>query len=139
VPLKTSHTLQQLALGVSAADLRGAHNEPAALPNLTAQAQLLVDYDYTPGRLATLYLPNGDPGDEPGEQECLEILRIESAQPLQFMDATRGVLVTLLAGRDLRPYFTDSALIAMELALLKEVRAAADEARIDAHLGGAHE
>lgn len=137
--MKTSYTLQQLALGVCAADLRGDGNEPAALPTLTIPTQLLVDYEYTAGRLPALYLSNGDPGDEPGEQECLDILRIESAQPLQFLDATRGVLVTLLAGRDLRAYFTEGALIGMELALLKEVRAAAAEARVDAHLSGERE
>lgn len=139
--MKTSHTLQQLALGVFAGDLRGAYAEPVALPTLTAPVQLTVDFDYTPARLPTLYLPNGDPGDDPGEQECLDIGRIESARSLHFLDNERGVLLTLVAGSgcDLRPFFTDSALIALELALLKEVRAAADEARLDTYLAGERE
>lgn len=130
--MKTSYTFPYLALGVCAADLRGERNEPAALPVLTAPAQLLVDYDYTAPRLAAMYLPNGDPSDEPGEQECLDILRIKSAQPLHFADAERGVLVTLAAGSDLRPYFTDRGLIAMELALLKQMRENRADAFVDA-------
>lgn len=135
--MKTSYPLRQLALAVTAAD-RCSEAGVAAVPILTTPAQLLVDYDYTPGRLAQLYLPNGDPGDEPGEQECLDIGRIESAGQLHFADAERGVIVTLVggAGRDLRPYFTDSGLIVMELALLKQVRAAAGESRLDAYLAG---
>lgn len=136
--MKTSHTLHQLALGVVAADLLCERDEPAALPILAGPASLLVDYDYTAPRLPAMYLPNGDPGDEPGEQECMEITRIESAAPLHFADAERGVLVTLTAGigRDLRPYFTDSGLIVIELAVLRGVRAEADQDRIDAYLAG---
>lgn len=105
-----------------------------AEPELTGPGHLLVEYEYTPPRALVLMLPNGDPGDEPEEREELTILRIAAIAPLHFSADDNGLLLTLTAGRDLREYFTEPELVEIELALLKQVRADHDEARIDAYL-----
>lgn len=134
--MKTPYTLSKFALGVVALDTLARGYEPAAVAHMTAPARLLVDCDYTPP--PKLYRHNGEPGDEPDPQECLDIMRIESAGQLHFADPDRGVIVTLMAGfgRNLVPYFTDSGLIVMELDLVKGRRAEAGEARIDRYQAG---
>lgn len=128
--MKTSYLLHRHTIGVVAVD-DGGCIELATVASLIGPTQLLVDCDYTPP--PRLYLVNGEPDDEPDPQECLDIMRIESATPLYYTNQAEGVAVTLMAGAgyNLCPYFTDSGLIVMELALLKDVRAAADQTRID--------
>lgn len=130
----TSYHLHDMPLGVAAFDLGFL----CASPQLTAPALLTVGYDYTAPRLPAMYLANGDPGDEPGDDEALEILMIESAAPLHFADREEGVLVTLVAGpgRDLRGYFTDSGLIVIELGVLAIRRGDAGQARLDRYEAG---
>lgn len=128
----TTYLLHRLPLGVAAFDL----GYLCAQPQLNAPAELLVGYAFSAARQPALYLPNGDPGDEPGQHELLDILLIESGAPLHLSDRDNGVLVTLVAGygRDLRNYFTEEGLLAIEVGVLKELRADAGQDRVDAYL-----
>lgn len=128
----SSHLLKTWRLGVGPVGLGGFWCVADAV--LTEPAWLDVDYEYTPPREAVLTLPNGDPGDEPEEREDLTILRIVARAPLHFTGDGRALLLTLVAGVNLCDYFTDEALVEIELAMLKRVRADHEDARLDAYL-----
>lgn len=127
---KLSYFMQSMAIGVCPVDL--SYCTAHAL--LTEPAMLDIEFMYTPERLAATHKSNGDPDDEPGEQEDLVITSIRAKHALVFNDPDEGVGVTLAAGRNMVNHMTDGVLDLLELELLKEVRKAPDLARLDAYL-----
>lgn len=104
-----------------------------SIPLLVEPRRLTIEYVYSPAIDEAPTLPNGDPGDPPVQAELL-ILAMRAPYPLEFADG-KGVRVTLDAGLDLRDYFTEDAMVKIELEILKQIRSTAAEAALDAYLG----
>lgn len=103
-------------------------------PELTTPtARLTAEYHYSPAIEEAATRPNGDPGDAPQQAE-LDVHALFAPVALHFADE-EGVQVTLPARYDLRRCLSTAALIQIELAILKQIRGAAEEAVLDAYLG----
>lgn len=108
----------------------------AGLLRSVSEAPVDITFEYTPPVAGAAYLANGDPGDEPPEQEDLTITNVTNPEKIHFLAWDDCAAATLLDGCSLLDYMTVDAVIKLELEVLKIVRDAPGEARLDNYLAG---
>jgi hypothetical protein len=122
--------IEAFALGLGPADQDWLSSTPQLM---VPTVRVTIEYHHSAATTEAATLPNGDPGDEP-QQEELDIRALFSAVALHFADE-EGVQVTLPPRYDLRRCISTAGQTQIELAVLDQIRAKAGEAKLDAYLG----